>query len=275
MPDKVNFLGHQVSKPALIVGVLAGVGAAGYAWWKHHEATTAAATATTTTGASGYGYGGYGYGSNVGYGGGEYYGYGFGYGMATGAYPSEYEYGYGEYGYGYYDPETGQYLGSAPGVNVGSPTTTSTTGVTTPSTNGEWVSDATSQLTNQGYSLATVAPALTKYIAGSELTAAQVTVVQEAMALEGDPPQEGANGYPPAYHQSSTNTNTQGATVTVPNVVGRSQATATAVLKTVGGFKVSVKKTASKTSATKVTAQSPKGGTKAKRGATVTITVGE
>lgn len=67
----------------------------------------------------------------------------------------------------------------------------------------------------------TLSAALGVYINGQPATAAQVSIIQQAIALEGYPPVGGTNGNPPGIVQSPITTppNTGGTTVTVPNVV--------------------------------------------------------
>ena len=204
MPEqtKLPILG-KTNKTTVIAAVAAIVAMGGYVVYKYekNKASKSTATSTTSTGAAAnaYGYAGYGYNSG-------YYGYGFGYGNtgSVGEVPSEWYYGYGEYGYGYYNSETGAYEGPASGSSAPSSAT--------PTTNAEWATVATSDLVNEGYSSTSVTAALGAYLAGAELTSAQVTIVQAAIALTGQPPVAAATGYPPAYHQQGSTSSQGGST---------------------------------------------------------------
>jgi PASTA domain len=232
MPEQVNIpLLGSTNKATVIAGSFAVAAMGGYVLYKYEKdkksAATKAAAASTTPGAqaSGYGYNSAGYGYGAGY-----LGYGFGYSTpgSVGEVPSEWEYGYGEYGYGYYNTATGAYEGPASGS--GAPSTA------TPTTNAEWGTVATSDLVGQGYNSQSVTAALGAYLAGATLTADQVTIVQAALALTGNPPVAGTNGYPPAYHQNASTgqTTPSGSNVTVPNVVGKRQQDAVQTLEAAG-----------------------------------------
>jgi hypothetical protein len=268
MPDTVNVLGHQLNKSTVVTGAIVGTGALAYSLYKwEKEKKAAAASATTTTTPSAYGYGSqqyaYGYGAPN-----QYYGYGFGYGT-TGAEENggTWEYGYGEYGYGYYNSATGAYEGVGSGSTAGSNPPPSTA---TPTTNPEWVTAATSELVNEGYSGQTVSAALGAYILGQPLTSAQITIVQSAIGLAGDPPQSGTNGYPPAYKTTSGTTGGQGTQVTVPNVVGMKGEDARKTVQDLG-LKSSQSPGVPKGKTSTVSTQSPKAGTKVNSGSTVTM----
>lgn len=166
----------------LVVGGVV-IGGAGLAYWlyKKSKAASTTATANTTGYGYGYGYGAYGYGSEPGYGYG-YGGYGYG-GFASGATggvtgggasPGYYGYGYG---------------GTGPATQI--------------STNSQWLTEATSMLTSEGYSGATVQAALGAYLAGSAVTADEQAIISAAISAAGYPPQSGASGYPPAINTSA------------------------------------------------------------------------
>jgi hypothetical protein len=269
MPNTINILGHQVSKTTAGIVAVTGVGAVGYGIYKRDKEKKAAAAATAATPNS------YGYGSSqysYGYGGpSQYYGYGFGYGTQSGASASSngtWEYGYGEYGYGYYNSATGAYEGGASGS--GTPTPTGAV----PTTNSEWVTVAVSDLAAEGTSASTASAALGAYILGQPLTPAQITIVQSAIGLAGDPPQEGTGGYPPSYKSASGSSGgggqtTPAATVTVPNVVGMRGEDARKAVEAAGllwkqspattpSGKTTTVKTQSPTAGTKVRAANPK-----------------
>jgi hypothetical protein len=136
------------------------------------------------------------------------------------------------------DPQTGfcsgtaadlaalQQAGGGVGIDGGSGGSTTGTGTGTTTAfadNAAWAQAAEQYLGSDGADA--TAAAISKYIAGQQITAAQETVAEEAIAAEGYPPVAGANGYPPAMDVTGTPTGTgtpPGSTgaVTVPNVVG-------------------------------------------------------
>lgn len=202
----------KTNKVTVYVAVAAGVFALGYAWYKHNKSSssvaanpatgTAAASSANSYGYGAYGYGGYTYSPNS---------YGYGYAALENALTGEEAYAYG------YSAATGA----------------GESGTGAPTTNAQWSQNAVTQLTAQGTNGATVQAALGVYLTGGQLTAAQQTVVQEAIAVEGYPPTAGAGGYPPAMNTASSTgqTGTTSATnVTIANVVGMDAAQAQQVL---------------------------------------------
>jgi hypothetical protein len=201
----------MVPKWALYTGLGVGGLAAVYVYEKK-KATKAAQTATPSNAANGAGYA-YGYGSQYAYGSASgQYGYGaytydaYGYGsgaVGAGAYGSPY--GYGSFGSGI-----------------------STVGATQVTTNAEWTQAALSQLTTQGYTGESVLTALGAYTTGQDVSAAEQPVVSAAIAVEGYPPVEGTNGYPPGIKTTTATTGGgagggQASKVTVPDVKGETQ----------------------------------------------------
>lgn len=172
----------KVNKPTLAIAGVAGFAAVVYVVIKHNK-DKAAATATTASSAA------YGYGSAAGYG----YGLaGYGYGaeleaeeQAIAAQDAYGTYGYGAYGYG-----------------GGGGSTTPVT--TPPSSNAQWASYAQTFLVSQGYNAATVQSALQAYITGQDVGANE-SIVEAAIAFEGNPPVAGANGYPPSINTGGVN----------------------------------------------------------------------
>lgn len=164
MPNDVNVpIVGKMPRGAALAGGLAVVAVGGYLIYKHFTKTT---TTPTPTGAMGYGYS-YGYGSALGYGYGSQYGeYGFGGG---GSYP------YGPYGYG--------------GGGGNPPPIT---------TNAQWGQAAEAAMGSSGND--NIAAAIAKYLAGQPVTQDQELIVQEAIAVVGNPPQAGPAGYPPKIH---------------------------------------------------------------------------
>ena len=270
MPKTVEILGHSFSQGQVIAGggALAFVG--GYTLWKYEKnkkaAAAAASSASTAATPAAYGYGyAYGYGAPS-----QYYGYGFGYGTESGASADingEWEYGYGEYGYGYYNSATGAFEGAAAG------TPTPTGGV--PATNAEWSIAVTNTLTQEGLSATTVAPALAAYLQGQPLTPAQISIVSEALAYGGNPPQSGPDGYPPAYKTASGTGGGGGQStkVRVPGIVGLKGDTAKNDITGIGLKWKQTPASTPKGKTTTVTAQSPRAGTQVNSGSTVTATL--
>lgn len=259
------------SKTAVWVGVGLGTAAGVYGYYRHEKTKAAAAAAAAQSqnqhqGAYGYGYG-YGQGA---YGYGSYGASPYAYGIPESPYS---QYGYG-YGLGDYFPEGGGYYPGYPYYGYG----VQQTPVAAPSTNPAWVQAATTQLTNGGYSYASVVGALGRYIAGQSLNENQVSIVEAAIALEGDPPTAGAGGYPPAIRQSQGGGGTGqngGGTNTrdnVPSVVGDTWEQGTRILNR-RGFKVS-KVPSNPRKYEKVSSQSPAAGAHIKPGDTVTLHVG-
>jgi LysM repeat protein len=77
--------------------------------------------------------------------------------------------------------------------------------------NSQWAQAAQEYLTNYTAGSAdpsTIAAALGAYITGSYVTAAQHTIIEQAIAFEGAPPQSGTNGYPPSINTTPPSTGT-------------------------------------------------------------------
>lgn len=111
-------------------------------------------------------------------------------------------------------------------------------GGTTPgsfTSNAAWAQAAEQYMGSTGSDA--IAAALGKYITGGQISSDQLTIVQEAIAAEGQPPIAGTNGYPPNYYlipDTSTTTTTTG---TPPNVVGQTVSQALAAI-TAAGYSV-------------------------------------
>jgi hypothetical protein len=239
-----------------VIGVgVVGIGVAGYMVYRYKKKSDAAAAAATaqaqTTATSGYGYGaaaGYGYGAGAFPGG--YYGYGdgYGYGASGGFNPTGY------YGYGVTEPQ-------GPVANT---------------TNAQWAQAAINQLTQEQYDPQTVSAALGAYELGQPVTAAQETIINSAIGIEGYPPVPGANGYPPAIQVQGTTGGGGGGgqtgTITVPNVVGEKGEDARKEVQAVG-LKASQSPGVPKGKTSVVKSQTPKAGSQVKSGSTVTMTL--
>lgn len=134
--------------------------------------------------------------------------------------------------------------------------------------NAQWGQAAEQYLGSTGSD--SIAAAIAKYLNGQPLTSDQVTVVQEAIAVEGNPPVAGTNGNPPGYLTAPpVNINPGGpAKVSVPNVVGMRADTARQTLRREGlTYNISDNATGS------VSAQSPKPGTQVSSGSIVRLTL--
>lgn len=132
---------------------------------------------------------------------------------------------YGSDSSGYYDYSTGTYGGTAPypspyGSPYGYPPG-STTYV--PTTNAQWAQQAETLLVQENFDATQVAIALGKYLTGQALTSDQLSIVQAAIALEGEPPQS----VPPPHTTPSTG---QTATLMTPSIGWASRTRTSATL---------------------------------------------
>ena len=125
-----------------------------------------------------------------------------------------------------------------------------------------------------------IAAALGKYLSGSPLTPDQVTIVQQALAVEGNPPVAGPSGYPPSYLTGPTPPPTSppptggGTTqVTVPKVTNLKGEVAKDKLQSVGLVDDQVPATTPHGKSTIVVAQNPAAGKKVNKGSSVAIQV--
>lgn len=159
--------GKTIPKPALIAAMAAGVGILGYAYWNRRMSSSAATPATTldagidpTTGLP--------YADEFGY-----------MQQGGGGAPQQ-----GATGAGYYDPVTGQFIGTGVGNQV----------VQSVSTNGAWYQAAMAYLVNVAqFDPSTVAAALGNGLHGAYMTADQLGIWSAATGSQGEPPQ----GHPP------------------------------------------------------------------------------
>lgn len=169
------------------------------------------------------------------------------------------------------DPATGVTYGNEGGGGGGG-TGTGTGGppFTSNSAWSNWVVQQ-DQTLNPDVNVGDLINALGLYLEGSPVTAAQKTLIFDAIAIGGDPPISGANGYPPKVR---TQGNGGGTTETVPGVVGKDADSALAALKTahlVG--KLSETRKAGHTYT--VHAQSPAAGKRVAENSTVKLTITE
>lgn len=214
---KVPLFGQQ-PKGRVIGVVIGGVAVSAYMIYRAQKKNAAAQAATQQAAASAaYGYNAYGYGAHSAY----------GYGHLPAGY-----YGYGEFGYG--SPPFGV-GGGLHGYGYGSQGTPTPPAITT---NAEWAQAAIAQLKSEGFQEQPVAEALGAYELGRPVTAAQRTIIQAAIGVEGEPPVPGKDDYPPKIRGGgSGGGGGQGAgKVTVPHVEGKMYPQAAAII-TASGLK--------------------------------------
>lgn len=111
-------------------------------------------------------------------------------------------------------------FGGGGGTNIPIPATADQPGSFT--SNAQWSQYVESYLeSNEGADPTTVGNAIGKYITGQPLTPDMIQVVQNAIAIGGQPPVSGPNGNPPGFITSSSGGGTTvPGTVMVPNIVG-------------------------------------------------------
>jgi hypothetical protein len=93
--------------------------------------------------------------------------------------------------------------------------------------NAQWGQAAEQYLGSNGSDA--IAAAIAKYLSGQPVTSDQVTLVQEAIAVEGNPPVAGTNGNPPGYLTAppAAGTPTGGTGTTTPPPTGTGTGTGT------------------------------------------------
>lgn len=239
----------------LVIGAGALVGGGAILYYRHQQNAAAAATPAAGTDTSGYDTSG-DIDPTTGI---PYADEGAGMDGAYGTTPSA---------LGYYDPTTGQYIGTGVGTST----------VTTVSTNAAWAQAAAAYLVNQGYDGATVTAAIGLYLLGAPLTQDQYDIVTAAIGFEGNPPQ----GAPPPHMasggggtgQSGGGGTTTGTTVkvTVPITFGMSANTALTKMRA-AGFAADTSPVRDPKNTYVSTGSSPRGGSKAAKGSHVTINV--
>jgi hypothetical protein len=132
--------------------------------------------------------------------------------------------------------------------------------------NGAWSQAAQQYLVSAtGADAGTVAAALGAYINGQTLSSAQASVVQQAIAFFGQPPDQGSDGYPPALRLAGP----PGANVAVPGVVGQAASSADAKIKAAGLVPIA---DPGQKPTDKVTSTTPKAGTHVQHGSQVLVT---
>jgi PASTA domain len=141
--------------------------------------------------------------------------------------------------------------------------------------NAQWASYCEQGMGSSGNDA--IAAALGKYITGGPVTSdAQVTTIDEAIAIGGYPPTQGPGGKPPSINRTGNAPPPKpppAAKVTVPRVVGDRVDNAKSSLEALG-LKVSFG-TRKPDKPYHVTAQTPKAGAKVNKGSTVHLTIAE
>lgn len=92
----------------------------------------------------------------------------------------------------------GNYYGSYPGLFTGP------SGPGGFATNAAWAQAAEQYMGSDGHDA--IAAALGRYLHGDDVSEAQKTTIEEAIAAEGQPPVAGPGGYPPSIHLHATHT---------------------------------------------------------------------
>jgi hypothetical protein len=162
---------------------------------------------------------------------------------------------------------TWSYNGTGAGPGTG-------TGAGTYTTNAQWLQAAESYFVSNGLVSdggVALTSALGKYLAGSDVTPDQETLVQQATGLEGYPPVPGSAGYPPGIHTSaSQSTPPASSSVKVPKVTGLEQEAAFGRLVAAGLHASGPPAVPGKVHT--VTKQDPAAGASAPKGSTVQLT---
>lgn len=105
--------------------------------------------------------------------------------------------------------QSGAYYGGGYGGGGGGGVPQNT--VTAVTSNAQWAQNVEDYLVNTVQANGTVvAAAIGKYLTGQPLTSDQVSIVEQGIAFEGQPPQAGSNGYPPSFHTASASPPSQG-----------------------------------------------------------------
>jgi hypothetical protein len=139
--------------------------------------------------------------------------------------------------------------------------------------NAEWSQYALAYLTGTlNADAGTAGAALGAYLAGQDITPAQQTIVEEAEAVAGQPPQAGPGGYPPRIRLVAATKPPKPAEVTVPNVAGKTSAAADAELKKAGLKESGTPHGTIAGHTWVVRTQTPKAGSKVTKGTTVHLT---
>lgn len=118
-------------------------------------------------------------------------------------------------GYVYGTPEDAQALADQSAYSTGQqygggggPISSGTGGTTVNpvATNDEWSRQSVTYLVNHGAKFAEVSSALSKYLAGEAVSAEEKSIILQAIAFEGKPPNAGEAGYPPSIRETTGST---------------------------------------------------------------------
>jgi PASTA domain len=159
-----------------------------------------------------------------------------------------------------------------------------TTSVPVFTDNGSWGQYVEEALGSNGEDA--TAAAIAKYLAGQSLTEAQITIVEQAIAIANYPPVSGTGGFPPSVNTGTTTppvttppvpppvtTPPANGKVTVPKVTGEHGEDARKQLQAVGFKTAQVPATTKAGKITTVTSQDPVAGKQVAKGSTVTTHV--
>lgn len=218
MADTIDIGGMKVQKKTATIAGIGLVGILGIEWYRNKQAQQSAAAATAQAGqteidpSTGFPYGSPEDATAL---------------QSQTNYMNPYAYNSGSY-------TGGQVIGyDGSGNPIYGPTSTGSF-----TSNAQWAQYVESYLeSNQGADPTTVGNAIGKYISGQPLTSDMVQIVENAIAIAGNPPVAGPNGNPPSFVTANTPTPSPTPnpnTVTVPNVVGMHLADATGVLTSAG-----------------------------------------
>jgi hypothetical protein len=165
---------------------------------------------------------------------------------------------------------------------------TAVTGPGTFSNNAQWAQYCETGMGSTGNDA--IAAALGKYITGGEVTADQVTTIDEAIAIGGYPPVQGPGGKPPSINQTGATTPTPSGggtgggtinpggpiagvgTVVIPKTFGERAETAISKIEA-AGLKAKTNPARDPKHEYTSTGSSPEGGTKVAKGSMVVVNV--
>lgn len=253
MADTVKLFGSPVKKTYVKIGAVVLVAAAGYGWYRNRQAGQAAAAAPAAAGAGQVTPG-------------DQYPPDGTTGNPSDPYSTDPATGmtYGDEAAGGYDGTgvngLGGFFGN-PGLFGGG------SGFEGPgefTSNAYWTQYCEQVMGSTGDD--SISAALGAYISGDGVTATEVSIIEQAIAIAGYPPVAGTNGYPPSIKTAPSGGSAQ---VAVPDVIGRPQEDAYAILQAVGlkpkGSPVQPGKVLT------VDSQSPAEGSHVPAGSTVTL----
>lgn len=147
------------------------------------------------------------------------------------------------------------------------------TAVTAPgqtfTTNGQWAQYVEQYMTQTlGANPETIGNALGKYITGQPVTAAQQSLIEQAIAFAGSPPVAGPNGMPPSINLAAPKPPTA-TKIKVPSVTGKKYPAAAAELQ---AHHLRARRHPGEKAVNTVISQDPAAGAEVTEGTTVTLT---